>query len=104
MIRGLEHISCDDRLREPGTFSLEKRRRSGDITAAFQYLKEVKRKMDRNDLQVHLVIGHEDRFRLDTRKKFFIVRHCHWLPTEAVDAPFPEVFEARQDGALGSLV
>ena len=36
MIRGLEHLSCEDTLRELGLFSLEKRQ---DLTAAFQYLK-----------------------------------------------------------------
>ncbi|KFO79088.1 hypothetical protein N303_04579, partial [Cuculus canorus] len=47
------------------------------------------------------------RFRLDIRKKFFtlrVVRHWHRLPREAVAAPSLEVFKARLDGALSSLV
>ncbi|KFO98435.1 hypothetical protein N300_11071, partial [Calypte anna] len=49
----------------------------------------------------------EGRFRLDIRKKFFrvrVVRHWHRLPREVVDAPSLEVFKARLDGALSSLV
>ncbi|GAB0177410.1 hypothetical protein GRJ2_000206200 [Grus japonensis] len=115
MMRRLQHLSYEDRLRELGLFSLEKRRLRGDLRAAFQYLKGAYRKdgeglftracSDRtrgNGLKLK-----ESRFKLDIRKKFFtvrVVRHWHRLPREVVDAPSLEGFKARLDGALSSLV
>jgi len=112
---GDARMSYEDRLRELGLFSLEKRRLWGDLIAAFQYLKRAYRKdgeglftrgcSDRtrgNGFELK-----EGRFRLDIRKKFFtmrVVRHWNRLPREAVAAPSLTVFQARLDGALSNLI
>jgi len=115
MIRGLEHLSYEEKLRQLGLFSLEKRRLWGDLIAAFQYMKGAYRKAgdglctrvcsDRtrgNGFKLK-----EGRLGLDIRKKFFtlwVVRHWNRLLRETVAAPSLAVFKARLDGVLSNLV
>jgi len=57
MIRGLEHLSSEDRLRELELFSQQKRRLRGDLIAVLQYLKGPTGRMQRDYLQECVVIG-----------------------------------------------
>jgi len=114
-IQGLEHLSCEEKLRELGLFSLEKGRLHRDLIVAFQYLKRSYKKdgdkvfsracCDRtrgNGFELK-----EVRFRVEVRKRFFTgreVRHWHRLPREAGDGPSLEAFQVRLDGALSNLI
>jgi len=112
---GMEHLSFEERLRELGLFSLQKRRLQGDIIAVFQYLKGAYKKAGEGLLTrawSDRTRGNgfklkEGRFKLDTRKKFFTMRvvRC-WLrlPTEVMGAASLEVFKARLGWALSNLV
>ncbi|PKU45860.1 hypothetical protein llap_3861 [Limosa lapponica baueri] len=82
MIRWLEQLSYEERLREFGLFILEKRKLLGDFIEAFQYLKESYKK-DGNVLSTwessdrtrgNGFKQEEGRLRLNIRKKFFAVR------------------------------
>jgi len=118
----LEHISCEERLRELGLFSLEKRKRGegggglwGDLVVAFQYLQGAYKK-DRERLISRVCSDRtrgnsfklkEGRLRLDVRKTCFtmcVVSYWNRLLREVVDASSVEVFKLRLDGALSNLI
>ncbi|KFP51650.1 hypothetical protein N323_02296, partial [Cathartes aura] len=115
VIRVMEHLSYEERLKELGLFSLEKRRLRGDLIVTFQYLKGAYKK-DGERLFTRACSDRtrgngfklkEGRFRLDMRKKCFtmrVVRHWNGFPREAVDVPSLEVFEVRFNRALSNLV
>ncbi|KAK4828351.1 hypothetical protein QYF61_026012 [Mycteria americana] len=115
MVRGLEHLSYSERLRQLGLFSLEKGRLQGDLIAAFQYLKGAYMKhgdrlftracSDRTKGNGFTL--KDGRFRLDIRKKFFMMRVMRqWdrLPREVVDFPLLEVFKVRLDEAFSNPI
>ena len=110
-----EQLSYEERLRELGLLSLEKRRLQGDLIVAFQYLKGAY-KLEGERLFLRVDSGRTRRnglklrqgwFRLDIRRKFFtqrVVTHWYRLPKEVVDVPSLEAFKARLEVALGSLL
>ncbi|KFQ57532.1 hypothetical protein N334_08484, partial [Pelecanus crispus] len=115
MIRGLEHLSYEARLRELGLFSLEKRRLRRDLIVTFQYLKGAYRKDGENLFNKACCDRtrnngfklKKNRFRLDIRKKFFtmrVVKHWHRLPREVVEAPSLATFKVGLAGALSNLI
>jgi len=115
MIRGQEHLSYEERLRELGLLSLEKRRLQGELIVAFQYLKGAY-KLEGERLFLRVDSGRTRRnglklrqgwFRLDIRRKFFtqrVVMHWNRLPKEVVDVPSLEAFNTTLEVALGSLL
>ena len=115
MIRGLEHLSHEDKpegagVVQPGEEKAPERPSSGlqepkggcRKAGEELFVRECRDRTRGNGFKLK-----EGRFRLDIKKKFFtqrVVRHWHRLPREGVDAPSLEVFKARLDGALGNLV
>jgi len=113
MMRGLERLCYEERLRELCLFSLKMRRLREDLINTYKYLKGG---CEEDGAKLFSVVpsnrtrgnGHKHRkFRLNTRKNFFTLRVTepwHRMPRDAVESPSLEVFKTHLDKVLCSLL
>jgi len=113
-MRGLEHLSYEERLRELGLFSLEKRRLRGDLRNTSEYLQGGGQE---DGARLYSVVpsdrtsgnGHkleQRKLQLNPRKNFFplrVMKPLPRLPREAVESPSLEIFQPRLAAVLCSL-
>ncbi|GAB0189156.1 mitochondrial enolase superfamily member 1 [Grus japonensis] len=112
MIRGLEHLSYEERLRDLGLFSLEKRRLRGDLINTYKS----KGWMSKGWGRLFSVVPSDrtrskgqkldhKKFHLNMRKNFFTLRVTeHWnrLPREVVESL--EILKTHLDAILCNML
>jgi len=115
MVRGLEHLSYEERLRELDLFNLKKRRHRGDLINAYEYLQGG---CQEDGAKLFSVVpsdrtwgnGHKlkhEKFLLNMRKNFFprrVTEPWHKLPGEVVESPSLEILKTLLDVVLCSLL
>ncbi|KFP26144.1 hypothetical protein N325_05939, partial [Colius striatus] len=119
MIRGLEYLSYEKRLRELGLFSLEKRRLREDLSNIYKYLKGGSQEVGTSLFSIlssnrtrgnGMKLGHKKLRRIvffNIRKNYFTVQvrePWHRLPRGVVESPSLEVFKICLDMFLCNLI
>jgi len=114
MVRGLEYLTYEERLRQLDWFSLKRRRLRGDLVNACKYHKGG---CQEGGARLFSVVpsnrtrgnGHKlkcKKFRLNMRKNFFplrVTKHWNRLPRGVVDSPSLGLFKTCLDEVLCSL-
>ncbi|PKU38795.1 hypothetical protein llap_10901 [Limosa lapponica baueri] len=114
MIKGLEHLPYEERFKELGLFSLEKRRLRGDLIYVYKYLKGG---LKDDGAGLFSVVSsnrkrgngqklEQRKFHSNMRKNFLVRVPEPWdrLPREGVESPSLEIFKARLDAVLSDVL
>ncbi|CAM5110189.1 unnamed protein product [Natator depressus] len=115
MIRGMENLSYERRLKELGSFSLTKRRLRGDTIALYKYIRGINTREGEELFKLSTNVDTRTngyklatrKFRLEIRRRFLTIRGVKFwnsLPREAVGAKDLSGFKIKLDKFMEEMV